>query len=446
VRISVIGCGYLGAVHAACMAELGHDVVGVDVDEAKVALLGEGKAPFYEPGLPELLAKVMPTGRLRFTTDMAAVADAQVHFVCVGTPQRKGEYAADLRYVDAAVDALAPHLRGSDDAPALVVGKSTVPVGTAARLAERVRELAPAGTATLLAWNPEFLREGFAVQDTLTPDRFVYGLPEGEDGGVAKALLDEVYATPLAAGTPLVTTDYPTAELVKVAANSFLATKISFINAMAEVCEKVNADVVALADAIGHDARIGRRFLNAGLGFGGGCLPKDIRAFMARAGELGADQALSFLSDVDDINMRRRSRMVELTREVCEGSLLGRRVAVLGAAFKPNSDDIRDSPALNVAAQLKLQGAHVTVYDPEAMDNARRAWPDLRFGADVDETLEGADVVLLLTEWQQFRDLDPEAVGETVRHRRILDGRNALDPQRWREAGWTYRALGRPRA
>jgi UDPglucose 6-dehydrogenase len=446
VRISVIGCGYLGAVHAACMAELGHEVVGVDVDEAKVALLSEGKAPFYEPGLPELLAKVMPTGRLRFTTDMSAVADAQVHFVCVGTPQRKGEYAADLRYVDAAVDALAPHLTGTPEAPALVVGKSTVPVGTAARLAERVAELAPEGTTTLLAWNPEFLREGFAVQDTLTPDRFVYGLPDGGSGEVAKALLDEVYATPLATGTPLVTTDYPTAELVKVAANSFLATKISFINAMAEVCEKVNADVVALADAIGHDARIGRRFLNAGLGFGGGCLPKDIRAFMARAGELGADQALSFLSDVDDINMRRRSRMVELTREVCEGSLLGRRIAVLGAAFKPNSDDIRDSPALNVAAQLKLQGGHVTVYDPEAMDNARRAWPDLRFGTDVADTIEGADVVLLLTEWQEFRDLDPEETGRQVRNRRILDGRNALDPQVWRDAGWTYRALGRPRA
>ncbi len=428
------------------MAELGHDVVGVDVDEAKVALLSEGKAPFFEPGLPELLQKVMPTGRLRFTTDMSAVADAQVHFVCVGTPQRKGEYAADLKYVDAAVDALAPYLRGSDEAPALVVGKSTVPVGTAARLAERVAELAPEGTRTILAWNPEFLREGFAVKDTLTPDRFVYGLPAGEDGATAKALLDECYATPLSTGTPLVTTDYPTAELVKVAANSFLATKISFINAMAEVCEKVDADVVALADAIGHDARIGRRFLNAGLGFGGGCLPKDIRAFMARAGELGADQALTFLREVDDINMRRRHRMVDLTREVCEGSLLGRRVAVLGAAFKPNSDDIRDSPALNVAAQLKLQGAHVTVYDPEAMDNARKVWPDLRFGADVAETIEGADAVLVLTEWDEFVDLDPETVGKAVRNRRMLDGRNALDPAAWRAAGWTYRALGRPRA
>ena len=428
------------------MAELGHDVVGVDVEEAKVALLSEGKAPFFEPGLPELLQKVMPTGRLRFTTDMSEVAGARVHFVCVGTPQRKGEYAADLRYVDSAVDGLAPYLQGTDEAPVLVVGKSTVPVGTAARLAERVTELAPEGSRAILAWNPEFLREGFAVADTLTPDRFVYGLPEGPDGATAKALLDEVYATLLSTGTPLVTTDYPTAELVKVAANSFLATKISFINAMAEVCEKVDADVVSLADAIGHDARIGRRFLNAGLGFGGGCLPKDIRAFMARAGELGADQALTFLREVDDINMRRRHRMVDLTREVCEGSLLGRRIAVLGAAFKPNSDDIRDSPALNVAAQLKLQGAHVTVYDPEAMDNARKLWPDLRFGMDVAETIEGADAVLVLTEWDEFVGLDPEATGTVVRNRRMLDGRACLDPAAWRAAGWTYRALGRPRA
>ncbi|MFC5380242.1 UDP-glucose dehydrogenase family protein [Aquipuribacter nitratireducens] len=445
MRISVIGCGYLGAVHAACMADLGHEVVGVDVDPAKVELLAAGKAPFYEPGLPELLEKVMATGRLRFTTDMAEVAGSRVHFVCVGTPQRKGEYAADLTYVDAAVEGLVPQLRGTGEAPALVVGKSTVPVGTAARLADLVADGLPDGEHALLAWNPEFLREGFAVQDTLAPDRFVYGLPDGPDGEVAKALLDEVYATPLSTGTPLVTTDYATAELVKVAANSFLATKISFINAMAEVCEKVNADVVALADAIGHDARIGRKFLNAGLGFGGGCLPKDIRAFMARAGELGADQALTFLREVDDINMRRRQRMVELTREVCEGSLLGRRIGVLGAAFKPDSDDIRDSPALNVAAQLRLQGGHVTVYDPQAVENARRVWPDLRFGSSADEAVENADVVLLLTEWREFRDLDPEVLGTKVAHRRVLDGRNALDPARWRAAGWTYRALGRPR-
>lgn len=433
MRVSVIGCGYLGAVHAGAMADLGHQVVGVDTDAGKVAALAAGTPPFYEPGLDDLLART--AGRVRFTTDIAAAAGASVHFVCVGTPQKVGEYAADVSQVDAAVAALRPHLAAGD----VVVGKSTVPVGTAERIAADL-----ATTGATLVWNPEFLREGFAVADTLHPDRFVYGLPEGEAGARAKAVLDEVYATPLADGTPLVVTDYATAQLVKVAANAFLATKISFINAMAEVCETTGADVVALADAIGHDARIGRRFLNAGLGFGGGCLPKDIRAFMARAGELGVDQALSFLREVDSINMRRRVRMVDLAREVCGGSIAGRRVALLGVAFKPDSDDIRDSPALSVAAQLQLQGADVTVTDPQAIANARARWPELHYVDTPEEAAAGADVVLLGTEWAEYRGLDPDKLARVVAHRRILDGRNVLDPARWRAAGWTYRALGRP--
>ena len=441
MKISVIGCGYLGAVHAACMAELGHDVVGIDVDERKIAALREGRAPFYEPGLPELLAEVSATGRLSFSTDMADAAGADVHFICVGTPQAHGEFRADLSYVDAATSALRPHLRPGD----VVAGKSTVPVGTAERIAESLEE-----TGAILVWNPEFLREGFAVQDTLHPDRLVYGLPADDEGVFtaegekAKAVLDGVYATPLAAGTPLVVTDRATAQLVKVAANSFLATKISFINAMAELCEATGADVTKLADAIGYDPRIGRRFLNAGLGFGGGCLPKDIRAFMARAGELGVSDALGFLSEIDSINLRRRVRMVDLAREVCHGSIVGRRVAVLGAAFKPDSDDVRDSPALSVAAQMQLQGAHVTVTDPKAIENARAKWPDLRFAATALEAAEGADVVLLATEWSEYRALDPAELGAVVAAKAILDGRNVLDPARWRAAGWTYRALGRP--
>ena len=438
-----MGCGYLGAVHAACMADFGHEVVGVDVDEAKVKDLQAARAPFFEPGLPELLERAMASGRLTFTTDVseASTPDASaptVHFVCVGTPQRKGEFAADTTYVDAAVRALLPYLRPGD----LVVGKSTVPVGTAARLADIV-----APTGAMLAWNPEFLREGHAVVDTQRPDRLVYGLPsDPAAAAAAKALLDGVYADPLEHGVPLVTADYPTAELVKTAANAFLATKISFINAMAEVCEAAGADVTQLATAIGYDDRIGAKFLGAGLGFGGGCLPKDIRAFMARAGELGADQALTFLREVDAINMRRRVRMVELAREVLGGSFLGRKVAVLGAAFKPDSDDIRDSPALNVAAQIKLQGADVVVADPAAVENARRVWPELSFAASADEACTGADVVLLLTEWREYRDLDPAVLGGIVRGKHVLDGRNALDPVAWRAAGWTYRALGRPRA
>jgi UDPglucose 6-dehydrogenase len=435
--MTVIGCGYLGAVHAACMAQLGHDVVGVDVDAAKIALLNKGQTPFYEPGFEAVLTEALESGRLSFSTDMSAASGRSVHFVCVGTPQKRNEYAADMAYVDAAVHALLPHLSAGD----LVVGKSTVPVGTAARLAELVSRTQPEAA---LAWNPEFLREGFAVEDTLHPDRLVYGIPSGGTGEWARARLDEVYATPLQAGTPQVVTDYATAELVKAAANSFLATKISFINAMAEVCEASGADVTQLADAIGYDARIGRRFLNAGLGFGGGCLPKDIRAFMARAGELGADQALAFLREIDSINMRRRVRMVDLAREVCGGSIVGRRVAVLGLAFKPNSDDIRDSPALNVAAQMRLQGASVVCTDPQAVENAQRAWPDLTYATTAEEAAHGADLVLVLTEWDQYRNLDPEVFGGVVAQRRILDGRNALDPVAWRAAGWTYRALGRP--
>jgi UDPglucose 6-dehydrogenase len=436
MRISVIGCGYLGAVHAASMVELGHEVVGVDVDERKVAALRNARAPFYEPGFEELLRRTLGTGRLGFTADIADAAGAQVHFVCVGTPQKRGEYAADMRYVEAAVESLLQVLQPGE----LVVGKSTVPVGTAARLAELVGDKVP---GAILAWNPEFLREGFAVQDTLQPDRLVYGLPADGDGELAERLLDEVYAQIVGRGTPKVTTDYATAEMVKTAANSFLATKISFINAMAELCEATGADVKQLADAIGYDDRIGRKFLNAGLGFGGGCLPKDIRAFMARAGELGADQALTFLREVDNINMRRRIRMVELAREVCDGSLLGKRVAVLGAAFKPDSDDIRDSPALNVAAQLQLQGAVVRVTDPAAVENSQRLWPQLDYADTPEKAAAGADAVLVLTEWKQYRELDPAAFGKVVRQKRVLDGRNALDREAWTAAGWTYRALGR---
>ena len=436
MRISVIGCGYLGAVHAASMAELGHEVIGIDVDQDKIDALAQAKAPFYEPGFEELLARTLPTGRLRFSTDLSLARGSQVHFVCVGTPQKRGEYAADLRYVEEATENLLDVLSAGD----LVVGKSTVPVGTAARLADLVGSKVP---GAILAWNPEFLREGFAVQDTLEPDRLVYGIPAGEEGEKARKMLDEVYAPIVERGTPQVVTDYATAEMVKTAANSFLATKISFINAMAELCEATGADVKQLADAIGYDDRIGRKFLNAGLGFGGGCLPKDIRAFMARAGELGADQALTFLREVDNINMRRRIRMVDLAREVCDGSLVGKRVAVLGAAFKPDSDDIRDSPALNVAAQLQLQGAVVRVTDPAAVENSRRQWPQLDYADTPEEAAERADAVLVLTEWQQYRELDPVSFGKIVKQKRVLDGRNALDRDAWIAAGWTYRALGR---
>ncbi|WP_427115765.1 UDP-glucose dehydrogenase family protein [Pseudarthrobacter scleromae] len=437
MRISVIGCGYLGAVHAAAMAKLGHDVVGIDVDERKINDLQAGRAPFFEPGLPELLTEAQDTGRLTFSTSMADASGAAVHFVCVGTPQRKGEYAADLSYVESAFRELTPYLSGED----IVVGKSTVPVGTAERMAACIAQAQP---NTVLVWNPEFLREGHAVKDTLAPDRFVYGVPTGEAGRRATKVLDEVYAAPLANSTPRLTMDYATAELVKASANSFLATKISFINAMAEVCDAAGADVTALADAIGMDDRIGRKFLNAGVGFGGGCLPKDIRAFMARAGELGADQALSFLREVDAINMRRRSRVVELTRELVGGSLIGKRITVLGAAFKPESDDVRDSPSLSVAAQLELQGATVTVTDPEALSNSKDRFPELSYEPDMASAVSKADALVLLTEWKEYRNMDPKVVGKLVSSKKILDGRNVLSPKTWRDAGWAYKGMGRP--
>jgi UDPglucose 6-dehydrogenase len=433
-RLSVIGTGYLGATHAVCLAELGYEVVGVDVDAAKIAQLAAGEVPFFEPELPELLARHIGGGRLRFTTSLAEAADfADVHFVCVGTPQRAGELAADLGQVESAFSTLAPLLTRR----VLVVGKSTVPAGTAARM-EQVLQRGAAG-AVELAWNPEFLREGLAVRDTLRPDRLVFGVR----GAWAEQQLRTVYQPQIDAGTPVVVTDFATAELVKVAANSFLATKISFINAMAEVCEATGADVSMLARAIGHDERIGHRFLHAGLGFGGGCLPKDIRGFIARASELGVDQAVSFLHEVDAINQRRRARTVDLADELLGGSYES-TVAVLGAAFKPNSDDIRDSPALDVAAEVERRGAVVRVYDPKAGGNVRRQHPQLTCVDSLDDAVRGADLVMLLTEWDEFRAMQPQAVGELVAHRSIVDGRNVLDPSEWRAAGWRYRALGRP--
>ena len=432
LKVSVIGTGYLGATHAACMSSLGFEVIGVDVDAAKIELLTTGRVPFYEPGLEELLQKEIASGRLTFTTDFKAIADADVHFICVGTPQQEGSLAADLKYVDAALDAVAAICKPG----ALVVGKSTVPVGTAARLRERLLRINPGAD---LAWNPEFLREGFAVEDTLHPNRLVVGVTSD----AAEAKLKEIYASNLAANTPWVRADLPTSELVKVAANSFLATKISFINAMAEVCEAAGGDVTVLAKAIGYDPRIGSRFLQAGIGFGGGCLPKDIRAFMARAGELGADQALEFLREIDSINLRARARVIELVRKDLSDNLAGKKIAVLGAAFKPDSDDVRDSPALDIAAQIAAAGAIVTVHDPKAIAPAKKRFPALGFSEDIEEALKGADLVLHLTEWKIYRELDPAKMAKLVANPRIIDGRNALDRDAWIAAGWKFRALGR---
>ena len=432
LKLSVIGTGYLGATHAACMASLGFEVIGFDTEASKIDLLSKGKVPFYEPELEELLSGQIKSGRLTFTNNVADLADADVHFICVGTPQIKNGNAADLTYVNSALESIAKYVKPGG----LVVGKSTVPVGTATKLRNRLLELNPKAD---LAWNPEFLREGFAVEDTLRPNRLVVGVVNDN----AEQILKEVYATNLKEKTPWVRADLPTAELVKVAANSFLATKISFINAMAEICEAAGGDVTVLAKAIGFDPRIGSRFLQAGIGFGGGCLPKDIRAFMARAEELGASQAVEFLKEIDAINLRARQRIIELVRKDLSDDLQGKKVAILGAAFKPDSDDVRDSPALDIAAQIQAAGATVTVHDPKAIANAQKRFPALNFADDVNTTLKDAEIVLHLTEWKIYREIDPVKVKSIVKTPIVIDGRNALDRELWQSAGWKFRALGR---
>ena len=432
LKLSVIGTGYLGATHAACMASLGFEVIGFDIEASKIDLLSKGKVPFYEPELEELLSEQIKSGRLTFTSNIADLAEADVHFICVGTPQIKNGNAADLTYVNSALESIAKFVKPGG----LVVGKSTVPVGTATKLRNRLLELNPKAD---LAWNPEFLREGFAVEDTLRPNRLVVGVVNDS----AEQILKEVYANNLKEKTPWVRADLPTSELVKVAANSFLATKISFINAMAEICEAAGGDVTVLAKAIGYDPRIGSRFLQAGIGFGGGCLPKDIRAFMARAEELGASQAVEFLKEIDAINLRARQRIIELVRKDLADDLRGKKVAILGAAFKPDSDDVRDSPALDIAAQIQAAGAVVTVHDPKAIANAQKRFPALNFADDVNATLKDAEIVLHLTEWKIYREIDPAKVKSVVKNPIIIDGRNALDRDLWQSAGWKFRALGR---
>ena len=431
LKLSVIGTGYLGATHAAAMSSLGFEVIGIDIDRNKIALLQQGKVPFFEPELEDLLSQEIKTGRLKFSTDFSAAADCDVHFICVGTPQLENGLAADLSFVNSSVQAVARIAK----AGSLIVGKSTVPVGTADRLGQELQKLNP---NIELAWNPEFLREGFAVEDTLRPNRIVVGVNSER----AEAILKEVYKPLLENNTPWVRADLPTAELVKVAANSFLATKISFINAMAEICEAAGGDVTVLAQAIGYDPRIGSRFLQAGIGFGGGCLPKDIRAFMARSEELGAKQSLEFLREIDSINLRARQRMIDLVRADIGADLKGKKIAVLGAAFKPDSDDVRDSPALDIAAQIHAAGADVVIHDPKATKPAKARHPELNFTTDITECVKSADVILHLTEWRIYRELDPYVLKSQVKTPVVIDGRNALDRKLWIQAGWKFRSLG----
>jgi len=432
MRLTVIGCGHLGATHAACMAEIGHEVLGIDTDEGKVDLLNSGRAWFMEPGLDEMLARHTRTGRLRFTTSFeAAAAFGTVHFLAVGTPGLPDGSGYDLSQVRGAVAALAPYLTR----PALVIGKSTVPPGTTSGLERELAASAPAGDAIEVAWNPEFLREGHAVADTLRPDRIVAGVPNM----AAEVTVREVYRPLTEAGVPLVVTDAVTAELVKGAANAFLATKVSFINAMADICACTGADVSVLADAIGMDQRIGRAFLTAGLGYGGGCLPKDVRGLAAFAATAGARGAAGLLAQVDEINSDRRQQVVNLVQDLL-GQLPGKRIALWGAAFKPGTDDVRDSPGLDVADRLARLGAEVVVYDPQAAGNALVAFPHLRYGDSAVGAAHQADAVLVVTAWPEFSAADPAATSAAVRNRLLIDACQGTTPAGWRAAGWTVAA------
>jgi UDPglucose 6-dehydrogenase len=434
MKITVIGLGYLGATHAIAMAELGHDVIGIEANPKRLSDLQSGVVPFFEPGLDEALQTVLAKGNIKFQenhTDESREAD--LHFLCVGTPQLPGSYAANTEYLHSAVKALAPYLRED----AVVAGKSTVPVGTSAVLTQVLEEAA--GFRPHLAWNPEFLREGTALEDSLRPDRIVIGVNDDR----SEELLRKVYEPITNHGTPFLVTDIPTAELVKVAANSFLATKISFINAMAEIAEVSGADAVALAEAIGYDERIGNKFLRNGIGFGGGCLPKDIRAFMARAEELGVGTAVDFLDDVDKINLRRRTRVVSLLQREL-GSLSGKRVLVLGAAFKPDSDDLRDSPSIAVAKLILAEGANVVVHDPISLDHVRAGHPEFIAEQDLIKAATGVDAVVLATEWSDYRGVSvPGQLAAVVANKLVIDGRNALKVDAWKQAGFRIIALGR---
>lgn len=449
-KLTFIGTGYLGATYAVCYAELGYDVLGIDVDSSKIDQLNSGRVPFREPGLDELLVKNLASGRLRFSTSYEEAAEfGDVHFICVSTPQSSKGPAADLSYVEASVAELSKSLTRD----ALIVGKSTVPVGTAEWVESLVKRHADPDLKVAVGWSPEFLQEGFAVNDVLRPNRIVMSAHTEWGRSLLMAAHKGVFdlAKTEDRDVPVIDTDFATAELAKHAANTFLANKISFMNAMAEVCEASGGDVVDLARALGYDDRIGRRFLQAGVGFGGACLPKDIRAFQARANELGVGEALRFVHEVDQINLRRRHRVFRLTAELlgrqwrtAGPDLSGARVAILGATFKPHTDDVRDSPALAVAEMLISAGAEVYIFDPEGMDNARRIVPKAAYAQSLTEAVSNAEAVCVLTEWPEFRNADPVALGAAVKVKHVIDGRNCLDVEAWRSAGWTLRALGRP--
>ncbi len=434
MRIAIIGTGYVGLVSGACFSEFGVEVACVDQDRAKIARLEHGEMPIFEPGLEALVARNAAAGRLSFTTDLPrAVAGADAVFIAVGTPSRRGDGHADLSYVHAAAAEIGRALTGY----AVVVTKSTVPVGTGREVAEILRRMRPPGGFDV-ASNPEFLREGSAIEDFMRPDRVVIGA----DSEPARAILHALYRPLYLIETPMLFTDIETAELIKYAANAFLATKITFINEIADLCERVGADVQDVAKGIGLDGRIGRKFLHAGPGFGGSCFPKDCRALVRTARE--AEAPLAIVETVVQANDARKERMADKIVAACGGSVAGRTLAVLGLTFKPNTDDMRDSPSLAILPRLAAAGAKLRVYDPEGMDEARKLLPDLGYCTDAYETMAGADALVLLTEWNAFRALDLARVGALLAKPLVIDLRNVYQPHEMIAAGLSYVSIGRP--
>jgi UDPglucose 6-dehydrogenase len=434
MRIAMIGTGYVGLVSGACFSEFGVEVICVDKDAGKIQRLKSSKIPIFEPGLEALVETNAKAGRLSFSTDLAsAVAGADAVFIAVGTPSRRGDGHADLSYVYGAAEEIGRALTGY----AVVVTKSTVPVGTGREVERIIRKVRPDAEFDV-ASNPEFLREGSAIGDFMRPDRVVIGTHSQRAREVMRHLYRPLYLIE----TPIIFTQLETAELIKYAANSFLATKITFINEIADLCERVGADVHDVARGIGLDGRIGRKFLHAGPGYGGSCFPKDALALVRTAQASGAPMRI--VETVVNVNDERKRRMAQKVVEACGDSVQGKILAVLGLTFKPNTDDMRDAPSLSILPALIGAGAHVRAYDPEGMEEARKLMPHVTYCGDAYEAIEGADAIVVLTEWNQFRALDFDRVKRLLRSPKVVDLRNIYDPLQMREAGFDYSCIGRP--
>lgn len=434
MRVAIIGTGYVGLVSGACFADFGHIVTCVDKDKSKIDKLHAGIMPIYEPGLDDLVAKNVKEERLFFTVDAAeAVKDADAVFIAVGTPSRRGDGHADLSYVYAAAEEIGQMMTGFT----VIVTKSTVPVGTGDEVEAIIRKVRPDGDFAVVS-NPEFLREGAAIKDFKIPDRVVVGT----DDDRARQVMKELYRPLFLNETPILFTERRTSELIKYAANAFLAVKITFINEMADLCEKVGANVQEVSRGIGLDGRIGKKFLNAGPGYGGSCFPKDTLALTKTANDYGSP--VRIVDTVVEVNAARKKAMAAKVIAAMGGDVKGKTIGVLGLAFKQNTDDMRDAPSLDIVPALQAAGARIVAFDPEGMTEAARVLPGVTFARTAYDAASNADLLVVITEWHEFRGLDPRRIKEAMRHPRIVDLRNIFNPDEMRGLGFAYEGIGRP--